>query len=626
MPDQTSQSVKDSQKELLETIESLLLSAGYYRVLINGLSPFDRVVGGLCWCIISSGEIVDVDILFQENSSIGEKIALSEAIVNALKLMKCPHDLQPHQIQGGVGGIDFKYILPVLTWLIKKFSSRRKEINMQLRNYSLLYGIKHCPIRDRDEHTILLENILSSKIVSRKFKRKSTKGESEEMRVHSCLLEYGDAGLGQFGINDDNMVRVDVGSGDSKVELDHLSKMNTSELSAFERQLQQASRNAAEEEAAFKERSKEEEEALMKQMEAQRNDGSIVSASAAGGLVGLGADEIGSAAAAYEAEMGDAKRLLSSMDSIAGQASIHKQQVSQIQNQLHQVLSQVNEQAKKKDMAFKKSSEAEEERQKNENIIKTLNKKLKELTNTENKYGDQASLTALKAAILANERLKTQESNFKIQCKSDRQSMQEELAQLNEQNEMSKEGQMLKQVQDSYNKGSAKYARIKKVLADTYLSVATNRRSIDDVPTRSELIQYERRFGELYDQTAQRLVDTRKYYTLYNSLNSKLEFLQKEMKLLNSISENFEPAMRDPASRVEFLGQCGDIVSGVDSSLEMQQKLLAESERESAQLKERHLGLVQKQRAYYKAIKDFQQECDKNEWLEQQLQKLNNSS
>ena len=101
-------------------------------------------------------------------------------------------------------------------------------------------------------------------------------------------------------------------------------------------------------------------------------------------------------------------------------------------------------------------------------------------------------------------------------------------------------------------------------------------------------------------------------------MNSKLEFLQKEMKLLNSISENFEPAMRDPGSRAEFLGQCGDIVSGVDSSLEKQKKLLQESERESTQLKEKHFGLVQEQRAYYKAIKDFQQECDKNEWLEQQ--------
>ena len=88
----------------------------------SNLSDFDRVVGGLCWCITSSGvsfqlcfknsvclivllsqENVDVDVLFQENSTIGQKISLSEAITKALRKMGCPHPLQPHQIQGGVG-------------------------------------------------------------------------------------------------------------------------------------------------------------------------------------------------------------------------------------------------------------------------------------------------------------------------------------------------------------------------------------------------------------------------------------------------------------------------------------------------------------------------------------------
>ena len=37
---------------------------GYFRARIKTLSEFDKVVGGLCWCITSNGEFVDVDILF----------------------------------------------------------------------------------------------------------------------------------------------------------------------------------------------------------------------------------------------------------------------------------------------------------------------------------------------------------------------------------------------------------------------------------------------------------------------------------------------------------------------------------------------------------------------------------
>ena len=122
--DQTSETEKVYQRQKYEEIIELLLSAGYFRARINTLSEFDKVVGGLCWCITSTGEDIDVDILFQENSTIGQKIALSEAIVTALRKMHCPSPLQPHQIQGGVGGSDYPAIYPVIVWLVKKFFER----------------------------------------------------------------------------------------------------------------------------------------------------------------------------------------------------------------------------------------------------------------------------------------------------------------------------------------------------------------------------------------------------------------------------------------------------------------------------------------------------------------------
>ena len=82
-----------------ETIE-LLLAAGYFRARIKGLSPFDKVVGGMTWCITTCDFDVDVDLLFQENSTIGQKIALTEKIVAVLPKMRCPHRIEPHQIQG----------------------------------------------------------------------------------------------------------------------------------------------------------------------------------------------------------------------------------------------------------------------------------------------------------------------------------------------------------------------------------------------------------------------------------------------------------------------------------------------------------------------------------------------
>ena len=54
-------------------------------------------------------------------------------------------------------------------------------------------------------------------------------------------------------------------------------------------------------------------------------------------------------------------------------------------------------------------------------------------------------------------------------------------------------------------------------------------RQIDDVPSRSELIQYERRFVELYEQVADKLDETRKYFSTYNALDQKRTYIQKEV-------------------------------------------------------------------------------------------------
>ena len=80
--DQTSESEKQYQGQIYEDIKQRLINAGYFRARIrfiikkiialvtmrhyanlnvvlfycnSNLSDFDRVVGGLCWCITSSG-------------------------------------------------------------------------------------------------------------------------------------------------------------------------------------------------------------------------------------------------------------------------------------------------------------------------------------------------------------------------------------------------------------------------------------------------------------------------------------------------------------------------------------------------------------------------------------------
>ncbi len=616
--DQTSQNEKEDRKKLFQLIVNLLHSAGYFRVNIHGLSEFDKVVGGLCWCIISSGEAVDVDILFTENSTIGERIALSEAIVVALRQMQCPHSLQPHQIQGGIGGADFKAIHPVLQWLIKKFSQRRDEIEWQLRTFSTLQCVDKCSLRRTLKTGVAneLKQIADRKKAIRHFKGENSDGLAEELRVRAVLLEYGDA----YGVGVDGSIRVAVGVGGTS-NLDQLAKTNASELNAFERKLAQAQRDAERDEKAFLEKASKDEEELMRHMMGA-SDGSTVSGSAAGALVGMGSDEIGNAAAAYEAELDDAKKLLeANLKGRMGEKAQHRKQLDQLNARLQELQKLSLERNPGSTEAKSNAENALSKLAAIEALLTSLRAEKAKLEEDERSSTQQGDLKTIKDLIMFNEKCKSQETGFKAACKAERAAILEEITQL-EARDAGEEEKKFQGIEDMYEKVIAKYKRLKQVLAETNLAVASNLRKIDDIPTRSELIQYERRFEELYLEAAMKLGDTKKFYTLYNSLDTQLSFLQKEVKLLNSISDNFDQAMQSAPSKLEYLSQCSNIVGGVNDSVSQQtDKLHMRSDILSA-LKTRHQMLVEEQRQYYKAIKDFQDECTKNEWLESKIASL----
>eukprot|EP00613_Pedinella_sp_CCMP2098_P043232 CAMPEP_0171796322 /NCGR_PEP_ID=MMETSP0991-20121206/69250_1 /TAXON_ID=483369 /ORGANISM="non described non described, Strain CCMP2098" /LENGTH=240 /DNA_ID=CAMNT_0012407089 /DNA_START=49 /DNA_END=767 /DNA_ORIENTATION=- len=207
--DQTSSAEKDLQSKAFSSIVDILIDAGYFRARIATLSEFDKAVGGLCWCITSSGVNVDVDILFNENSTIGEKVQLSEKIIKVMRSMHCPHPLQANQVQGS----DWANVLPVIAWLVQKFFENRTLTQKQLRLFAFHQFGKHyaLPHEDRDPRTDSgLPDVMARYKAQRRFKlaqqtvQDSTSGgqvkNTEESKVHRALLEYGETLKSRYGL------------------------------------------------------------------------------------------------------------------------------------------------------------------------------------------------------------------------------------------------------------------------------------------------------------------------------------------------------------------------------------------------------------------------------------------
>jgi hypothetical protein len=115
------------KQERLSKICDLLVGAGYFRARLN-IDPFDKILGGMCWSI--NGSNYDIDIEFEDDMNLGQKVKLSEKIIAALRTMKCPHGLAPHQ----VNGLDYKALEPVIKYLIEVLYQSRDTRKERTKN------------------------------------------------------------------------------------------------------------------------------------------------------------------------------------------------------------------------------------------------------------------------------------------------------------------------------------------------------------------------------------------------------------------------------------------------------------------------------------------------------------
>uniref|UniRef100_A0A8C3RUL3 Coiled-coil domain-containing protein 93 n=1 Tax=Chelydra serpentina TaxID=8475 RepID=A0A8C3RUL3_CHESE len=529
----------EEQNIKLTEILELLVAAGYFRARIKGLSPFDKVVGGMTWCITTCSFDIDVDLLFQENSTIGQKIALTEKIVSVLPKMKCPHRLEPHQIQG----LDFIHIFPVVQWLVKRAIETREEMGDYIRSYSISQFQKTRSLPEDDEFM--------------QRKEKAIKTVTNIFEVYKPQRKYK---LGPISAEDKKMVLptglAAAGKGDAYDEDD----------------LQAA------EELRIK--------TLMTGMAAMATEEGRLTASTVGQIVGLQSDEIKQIASEYAEKVCS---FLVTFDQI-----------------IFDHLGPDKLQAKCADLQAG-CSEAKKTLTEVKSYSDKLDKELAALETVESQ-ADSSILQNLRALVAMNENLKSQEQEFRAHCREEMVRLQQNIASLKaEAEEIGEEKEPNKIIDQQYKTEKDKLQKIRLLLARRNREIAILQRKIDEVPSRAELTQYQKRFIELYGQVSATHKETKQFFTLYNTLDDKKVYLEKEVNLLNSIHDNFQQAMASSGAREQFLRQMEQIVEGIKQNRMKIEKKKQENKMRRDQLNDEYLELLEKQRLYFKTVKEFKE-------------------
>ena len=136
-------------------------------------------------------------------------------------------------------------------------------------------------------------------------------------------------------------------------------------------------------------------------------------------------------------------------------------------------------------------------------------------------------------------------------------------------------------------------------------AVALLRRKLEDIPTRPELIQYERRFEELYDTVQAKLKETRKYFAAYNVLADTKKYLRKEISLLNSVQQQVAPALETLSGKSSLVTALAAIQDGVTANIKLVDAKLKSERDAEAECRARHDDAVRLQRQYVALVKEL---------------------
>eukprot|EP01083_Nonionella_stella_P177981 627338_1 len=567
----------DARAFQLKEIVDMLVAAGYFRARIKGLSAFDKVAGGMVWAISNSHTAVDTNILFEENASIGQRIKTGESIVNALHGMKCPYRVEPHQIHKS---IDYPVLSRVIQWLIKSVMEHRLATGDFVRRFSELQFQKYFDkfpeeSQSSKEHEAVESDRYDS---SRKFrKHPGSTFHSMVEHVDATLLEYGDEVLRADSIYASNR--------DSRISMSGPGRNESSTDDAETRAKKQ------------QERLDELKEGLVKKKSLRVSNVELI-------------EDIQREEELY-AERRKADEAASESKALENKEFVHRRNIDILTKKASELESKRRELSKKEDDLAESIHKTSKDLGEKNLEIERLLEESSQLRSEEQQTTNVKRIRKLNELVIRNEALRATEGLFKRDCKEQHSAMLKTLENLKK-SEKSEESKRFKQIEELYESDVAKRAKARQLLARTNQEIAKIVRKIDEVPTRAELLQYERRIVELYELIAEKFKETKNYYALYNTLDEKYRFMMNEVSLMNSIQGNFTMSMKDTKSRAAFMQSVQKIVHGVENSVAKTQKTYESVHRELESANSKFQSFVEKQRAYYKAVKDFQAECAKN--------------
>lgn len=600
-------------------ITELLVAGGYHRARFEDAPAFDRILGGLAWGCRACGRAPDVEVdlaLDVANASVGQKISLCERVEEALRRMGAPRDLRAHQIRG----LDAEAILPVARWLVRMVLETRERTGDRLRMYSrFVYrridGGVALEEEVRWEEAEGTRRALRDEYGSRRaFRRASGREPPRDNPARwakSVMMEYGHklAGLEAFASAATAVLAASRWKRKTRASkaagtLRGAKKGDDSEdgvaalvnkVSALAVERDEDEEVDEDEAAAANELSAL--QSLESELAAHVGSDTLTNAMARAILSASGGKEILAAAEKFGSDV--------FVGGEVGQMLALERKVAAMERKLAAELATADEARQRAEAAQAEVTSALEELEKvtsyNAKCEEETSKLDESVTDPEQREAVARLVELMKRAASS----KTEEKAFKAECKKRMVELKKEIERGGEHTLTEEERAQIEEVEATHALERQKYESDRAMLSKRSRAVSLLNRKLEDIPSRAELIQYERRFEELYDTVQAKLKETRKYFAQYNVLADTKKYLQKEISILNSIHQQVRPALETVRGKSSLVTALASIEDGVAQNIRIVEEKLAAELAAADDARRAHDDALRTQRRYATLVRDL---------------------
>jgi len=611
------------QEAKAKEIFDILLSAGYFRCRIPSISTFDKLLGGIAWCITLSN--FDIDVHFSDDMNMGQKIKLSEKVVSSLQKMGCPYQIQPYQIQG----LDLKNIFPIVQWLINfvlETRDVRQNFNKSMASYkgNAVYGVEK-ESQPVTSHIIQKQNMKDRRVT------KNSKIESykirDPLRVYSSLMEYDD----KTAVRTYNRLSL-------YLAVEEKRKENEKDAAAGKDVTTKPATKKAEEKHVFggKDKSKDKEAEQFENLFIPSGDGAEDVKPEALEFVDVRRGRSGSVSGQelYKIVVENRNTIMKGMqnqqkdDEEEEMASMLRQENEFFEDQKATMKRQIDRLEEKKIVRGEELQNliaVVEEVEHKHTQIKQMNTELSETADIIEKK-IQAIKNRITPTQFANleelnkkkEELKAEKSTLKKTVKTQMAKVEEEKQEIEEAWPVYSEP-ISEDILNEYNIKKAKYDNRYAEFAKLNQENAVLQRKIEGYTSSIETAQYYKRFIELYERINFEMELYRDYYVKFNNNQDIKAALMQQNDLMKSFKEGLFNLGTSSKKKEGFLKDLGEALKGLQENLRRSSEILAKTKTQRDKNAELYNQLVNQERQYYSYLRELQLEYERNDKLTEAL-------